>query len=117
MGRGVTLQGRPFVKAIITSTVLCSITLAGCGKKGFAAGAPPGTSAESVIQKFGEPDQKLPSPPFLDSLKSTDCPSKESIKFAWAYSPTLYDHALIYFDAAKRVVCVTEGGVFFMSHN
>lgn len=104
------------MKRVLVIVVSCALLLVGCGKKGFATGAPPGTPANSVVEKFGEPDQKPPTPPFLHSLKPAECASKERITFAWIYSPRFYDHAVIYFDAERRVVCVTEGGVYFMVH-
>ncbi len=103
-----------FMPRALAAFALAAIFASGCGKKGFATGAPPGTSAESVIEKFGEPDEKMASdPPFVESLTPSECPGKERIKSGWVYTPLFRDHAMIYFDASKRVVCVREGGVIF----
>ncbi len=103
-----TVSSWPWAVAAIA---LSTIFAVGCGKVGFAAGAPPGTSAETVVERFGEPDHKLADPPFVEALTPSQCPSKERITSGWIYSPYFYDDAVIYFDAAKRVVCVREGGV------
>ena len=97
----------------LAAIAVSTVAVVGCGRKGFAIGAPPGTSAQAVIERFGEPDHKLSDPPFVDLLTPSECPSKERIKSGWIYNPLFREDALIYFDAAMRVVCVREGGVIF----